>query len=745
MNHEPLAGIISNAALLLALWVIYEATFLNISISPRLKKMLVGIIIGFICIALMMNPWELVPGLFFDTRSILLGITGLFFGLVPTIIAMSIAAIFRLYQGGAGVWMGVSVIITSSMLGLFWNRYHEKLKRIFGRFELYAFGLTIHITMLLCTFILPWQLAIDTLSRIILPVLVIYPLVTVLLGNMMNCQIDRENSRQALRESEEIFGLFMDNFPGYAYIKDEKGRHLFCNKKLEERVGLEIPHLLGKSNEDLFPPDVAKQFSANDQLVLQNKGTLVVEEELIQDDGTQTFLSYKFVITRKHGSPYLGGISLDITDRKRADEKLKLYNQRLNIFHRIDKGIISAHSSREIACTVLKCMRRIIACSNVHLMLFEKNSAEAYVFAADGEMGPAFSEGMLFRVSMQKQLSELSSGYIISFKDLPEFEGLFSPLSGHIPKDTFHSGISAPLILEGELMGALNLLAEDDGFFHDEHLEIVREIAAQLAVAIQQARLNEQIKRHSCDLEESVRQRTFQLEAANKELEAFAYSVSHDLRSPLRAIDGFSRIILEDYADKLDEEGNRLLSVVRDNAQKMDKLITDLLSLSRVSRNEMNLTNIDMAGMAESVFKELTSPEIKARFNVSINQMPEGCADPVLMKQVWSNLLANAIKYTMPVKEPVISIGGYRENGRNVYYVKDTGVGFDPKYVHKLFGLFQRLHTEKEFEGTGVGLAIMQRIVHRHGGTVWAEGKVNEGATFYFSLPAKEDYSDDRR
>jgi signal transduction histidine kinase len=510
-------------------------------------------------------------------------------------------------------------------------------------------------------------------------------------------------------------------------------------------MGLEMAQILGRSNEDLFPADTAKQFSINDQVVLQNKETLVVEEELPGDGGTQTFLTYKFAINRQHSSSYLGGISLDITDRKRADEKLKLYNQRLSIFHRIDKGIISAHSSREIACTVLKCMRRIIACSNVHLMLFEKNSTEAYVFAGDGEMSPAFSERMLFRVAMQQQLNELSSGYIISFKDMPEFEGLFSPLSGHIPHDTFHSGISAPLILEGELMGALNLLAEDEDFFNDEHLEIVREIAAQLAVAIQQARLSEQIKRHSYDLEESVRQRTFQLEAANKELEAFAYSVSHDLRSPLRAIDGFSRIILEDYADKLDEEGNRLLSVVRDNAQKMDKLITDLLSLSRVSRNEMNLINIDMAVMAESVFGELTSPEIKARFNVSINQMPEGCADPVLMKQVWSNLIGNAIKYTMPVEEPAISTGGYRENGRNIYYVKDTGVGFDPKYVHKLFGLFQRLHTEKEFEGTGVGLAIVQRIVHRHGGTVWAEGKVNEGATFYFSLPAKEDYSDDRR
>lgn len=871
MNYEPLAGIISNAALLLALWVVYEATFLGINVSPNLKKILVGIVIGLICVALMLNPWELSAGLFFDTRSILLGITGLFFGLIPALIAMSIAAIFRLYQGGAGVLMGVSVIVTSSMLGLLWSRHHEKLKRTLGKFDLYVFGLTVHITMLLCAFLLPWQFVMDTLSKIIIPVLVVYPLVTVLLGNMLNFQVDRKRSQEALLESEELFktvfeqsavgmaqvdpkgvirkvnarfcgivglsrdeltgkdmrelfqaadsqneyeyinkllageyescdlekshvlkdgrsvwihlylstvrnengsmkyaiavitditdqkiakesleesekrfGLFMDNFPGYAYIKDEKGRHLFCNKKFEERLGLRSDDLLCRSNEDMFPADTARHFSLTDQHVLQNRETLVIEEELPGDKGTETFLTYKFAINGKHGS-YLGGISLDITDRKQAAERLKLYNQRLGILHRIDKGIISAHSSEEIANTVLQFLRHIIACSNVHLMLFEKDASKACIFASDGDVGPVFHESVLFNVPVQKQLNELCSGYVLSFNGISEFEGLFSPVAGRISPEAFLSAISAPLLLDGELIGSLNLLAAEHDFFNDDHQEIVQEIANQLAIAIQQARLNEQVERHSCVLEESVRQRTSQLEAANKELEAFAYSVSHDLRSPLRAIDGFSRIIVEDYADKLDEEGNRLLGVVRENAQKMDKLITDLLSLSRVSRNEMNLTNIDMAGMAESVYRELASSEIRSRFNINISPMPEGYGDPVLVKQVWINLISNAIKYTLPRDEPVISIGGYRENGNNVYYVKDTGVGFDPKYGHKLFGLFQRLHTEKEFEGTGVGLAILQRIVHRHSGKVWAEGMVNEGATFYFSLPVKEVLNDDRR
>ena len=229
------------------------------------------------------------------------------------------------------------------------------------------------------------------------------------------------------------------------------------------------------------------------------------------------------------------------------------------------------------------------------------------------------------------------------------------------------------------------------------------------------------------------------MQAANKELEAFAYSVSHDLRSPLRAVDGFSRILLEEYADKLDAEGKRLLNVVRTNTQRMDQLITDLLTLSRITRGEMQFSRIDMTALAQSVYHEIASQKAQATFAFSVAPLPDALGDPVLLRQVWSNLISNAVKYTMPKDERRIEIrGAYRaEDGMNVYFVKDNGVGFNPDYTHKLFGVFQRLHTTAEFEGNGVGLAIVQRIVHRHGGRVWAEGQVNQGATFYFALPQK--------
>jgi light-regulated signal transduction histidine kinase (bacteriophytochrome) len=206
----------------------------------------------------------------------------------------------------------------------------------------------------------------------------------------------------------------------------------------------------------------------------------------------------------------------------------------------------------------------------------------------------------------------------------------------------------------------------------------------------------------------------------------------------LRAIDGFSRIITEDYDSLLDDEGKRLFNVIRTNTQKMDKLITDLLGLSRVGRNEMNFTLIGMNAMVDSVYSDLMESESKKNIEFNVSDLPDSYADPALTKQIWTNLLSNAIKYSSSQDMGVIiEVGAYTEDGMNIYYVKDNGVGFDPKYAHKLFGIFQRLHSEKEFPGTGVGLAIVQRIARRHGGDVWAEGESGKGATFYFSLPVK--------
>jgi signal transduction histidine kinase len=236
------------------------------------------------------------------------------------------------------------------------------------------------------------------------------------------------------------------------------------------------------------------------------------------------------------------------------------------------------------------------------------------------------------------------------------------------------------------------------------------------------------------ELEQRVIERTGQLEAANQELEAFSYSISHDLRAPLRAINGFARILLEEHAPHMTDAAQEYLSLVRDNAQQMGQLIDDLLAFSRLSRQPLSKQPVAPADLVQQALNELRSIQEGRRINFTIGDLPLCQADPALLKQVFVNLLANALKFTGRREVAVIEVGCREAPGAHVYFVKDNGVGFNMAYANKLFGVFQRLHPAEEYEGTGVGLAIVQRIIHRHGGRVWAEAAVDQGATFSFTL-----------
>jgi light-regulated signal transduction histidine kinase (bacteriophytochrome) len=225
-----------------------------------------------------------------------------------------------------------------------------------------------------------------------------------------------------------------------------------------------------------------------------------------------------------------------------------------------------------------------------------------------------------------------------------------------------------------------------------------------------------------------------QLEVANKELEAFSYSVSHDLRSPLRSIDGFSQALLEDYADKLDSSGQDHLQRVRRAAQRIAALIDDMLNLSRVARSAMRRELLDLSAIAKSIAAELREALPGRAVEFAIENDLTATGDSQLLHTAMENLIGNAWKYTSAHPSARIEFGKSQQNGKRPFFVRDDGAGFDPRYADRLFGAFQRLHTEAEFPGTGVGLATVQRIIHRHGGEIWAEGAVEKGATFYFTL-----------
>jgi light-regulated signal transduction histidine kinase (bacteriophytochrome) len=244
----------------------------------------------------------------------------------------------------------------------------------------------------------------------------------------------------------------------------------------------------------------------------------------------------------------------------------------------------------------------------------------------------------------------------------------------------------------------------------------------------------EKVSRLNTELEQRVIERTAELETANKELESFSYSVSHDLRTPVRAIDGFSQAVLEDFGPTLPEEGRRYLQTIRGAARQMGHLIDDLLAFAQLKRQDLNHRPIDSGALVRWTLADLGEPWPDRQIVVRVGQLPACAGDPALLKQVWINLLANALKYTRKRAPAEIEIGAIKVNGIDAFFVRDNGTGFDMSHADKLFGVFQRFHRAEDYEGTGVGLAIAQRIVQRHGGRIWADAAIDAGATFFFTL-----------
>ncbi|WP_183577840.1 sensor histidine kinase [Mucilaginibacter sp. X5P1] len=286
---------------------------------------------------------------------------------------------------------------------------------------------------------------------------------------------------------------------------------------------------------------------------------------------------------------------------------------------------------------------------------------------------------------------------------------------------------------EKENRAAELVIANKELAFQNEEKE---KRAEELIIANRELKKAEDdIRKLNDELEQKVIERTAQLESVNKELGSFSYSVSHDLRAPIRAINGYTKILIEDYGQQFDVDGMTILNAIGHNSKKMGDLIDDLLAFSKLGRKQVTVAEINMTGLVELVRDELLFEDGENIPVFTLSPLPNAIGDKSLIKQVWINLITNAIKYSKYKPATTIEIGAYEQGHLVVYTVKDAGAGFDMQYYDKLFGVFQRLHSQEEFEGTGIGLAIVQKIVHRHHGTVWAESVLNEGTTFYFSLP----------
>lgn len=502
---------------------------------------------------------------------------------------------------------------------------------------------------------------------------------------------ERKVAETALADTKDILSEFVLHSPIYTFIKDvtpTESRVLIASENYRDMVGISGRDMVGKTMAELFPPEFAEKITADDWLVASKGESLKLEEEL----NGRSYTTIKFPI-RKGDRVFLAGYTIDITDRKETENAIR----ESEYFFKESQRASHTGSYRL--------------------------DFKTWVWDYSEVLGQIFGIDSTFK-------SDITGWLDLVHPDDRE------TMERHFREDVverhqrFNKEYRIVRASGGEIrwvhgLGELILDANGDPI---HMIGTIRDITEQKLI-------EQELERHRDHLEELVEERTTQLKSANHELDSFCHSVSHDLRAPLRYLDGFAGLLMSNCREDLPEEGQRYVDIIASSARKMGVLIDDLLKFSRTSRQEMSMQRVNMDLALREALAPVQSASQARIIEWKIGELSPVGGDHNLLRQVWANLLENAVKYTGKKDAPRIEIGCEERGKEIVFSVRDNGAGFDPRYADKLFGVFQRLHRPEEFEGTGIGLATVHRIVSRHGGRVWAESSVGQGATFHFALP----------
>ncbi len=543
-----------------------------------------------------------------------------------------------------------------------------------------------------------------------------------------------EDRTRALQDSEQRFKQLVDAAQEGIWVADDRGIITYVNQRMVELLGYQNGTMLGRPVFDFLDP------TSRDPGHQALRGEATVEGSDLcfrHRDGREVWglVSGSPILSRDGTVIGAVGMVTDITERKRAEDRLRRSAERLGVLHDLDQAILAARSPAEIGRAALARLRRMVPCHRCTIILFDMGRSQAQMVAgwADGGSLPAAA----LPLDALSPIEVLRHGALRHVEDLQSAESP-PPFLHQLRAEGFRSVLTVPLLAEGDAIGEVNVASRSPAAFETEHRDIAQEVAAPLAIAIQHARLREELGRQTGELERRVAESGAALRAATAETETLLHAVSHDLRNPLRHIHGFAEMILLDGGPGLAPGLRHYANRIGEAAERMAAQVEDLVMLARVGRQDLMRREVNLDTVVADVVDRL-QPAVEGRaIDWRIEPLPSVDADPTLVRAAVEELVGNAVKFTRPRERAVVRVRPVESEGEVGLAVQDNGVGFRMAYAGKLFGTFQRLHRPDEFEGEGAGLALVHRIAQRHGGRVWAEAEPDAGATFFMTFGGRK-------
>lgn len=545
----------------------------------------------------------------------------------------------------------------------------------------------------------------------------------------------RQKAEQALQRSEDRYRQLVELCPDAILVENER-KIVFVNSAAKRLLGAGCAEeLVGKALKDIFHAESLGWIDERLRGVeLCDESEFFSEQRIVRLDGSVVDVEVAACVLNAEDKSTMQLILHDISDRKRADEELQARVRQQEMVAKLGQRALATCDVDALIQEAVHLLAKTLGVEFCQLLELQPGTSDLKMRAGVGWNPEWIGDGILRARAGSLADYTLQAAEPVLFNDLRRetrfHEQPFLDDHGVI------SGMNVLLRQTDRPYAILGIYSSQPRAFKDHDVHCVQAVANILATAIERRQADEKLRQFNAELEERVARRTEQMEVANRELEAFSYSVSHDLRAPLRHMDGFAEILRCSIPkDQLNDQAQLSLRAISEATRKMGRLIEDLLAFSRMSRTEMNSVPVNLANVIEKVRAELECDCQDREIAWDVQKLPVVEGDPEMLRLVLMNLVANALKYTRPRQQARIEIGTQTAENETICFVRDNGVGFDPQYAHKLFGVFQRLHSAKEFDGTGIGLAIVRRIVTRHGGRAWADGAPDQGATFYFSIP----------